>query len=327
MKGGVQSKSQRRREAASAPRANSETGGSVGVRGHLGHYRTASVCGTRVSVSFFDPPAFAALHNERCFAFVREMYEALDLVQWQTCVVCWRAWYDVPRSYHFRPQARAYSGSRAWFNFHSSSVLGATRRKDVDRWFLQRDERAGSHVDAAAFLKNNYDEATCQRLLDRLVDVHLKRDIVICSTCVPPVEDHRLCTPREIRLCDYVVDPLFTQEVDQALPVVVERWQVHIPDDEDEVPQMEHAARTTPVLGLSLQEFAAPLALLTDQEDMVISLVHPLLQVYTLRRTGQLAYVGHVRKFRQNVQKFVASLPILPQDMPFVMVRPRTLRN
>ena len=103
------------------------------------------------------------------------MYEALDLVQWQTCVVCWRAWYDVPRSYHFRPQAGAYSGSRAWFNFHSSSVLGATRRKDVDHWFLQRDDRAGSHVDAAAFLKNNYDEATCQRLLDRLVDVHLKR--------------------------------------------------------------------------------------------------------------------------------------------------------
>ena len=188
------------------------------------------------------------------------MYEALDLVQWQTCVVCWRAWYDVPRSYHFRPQAGAYSGSRAWFNFHSSSVLGATRRKDVDHWFLQRDERAGSHVDAAAFLKNNYDEATCQRLLDQLVDVHLKRDIVICSTCVPHVEDHRLCAPREIRLCDYVVDPLFTQEVDQALPVVVERWQVHIPDDEDEVPQMEHAARTTPVLGLSLQEFAAPLS-------------------------------------------------------------------
>ena len=145
--------------------------------------------------------------------------------------------------------------------------------------------------------------------------MHLKRDIVICSTCVPHVEDHRLCAPREIRLCDYVVDPLFTQEVDQALPVVVERWQVHIPDDEDEVPQMEHAARTTPVLGLSLQEFAAPLAQLTDQEEMVISLIHPLVQVYTLPRTGQLAYVGHVCNFRQNVQKFLRSLPILPQDM------------
>ena len=36
------------------------------------------------------PPAFAALHTERCLAFVREMCEALELVQWQTCVVCWK---------------------------------------------------------------------------------------------------------------------------------------------------------------------------------------------------------------------------------------------
>ena len=76
---------------------------------------------------------------------------------------------------------------------------------------------------------------------------------------------------------------------------------MHIPDNEDEVPQMEHAARTTPVLGLSLQEFAAPLAQLTDQEEIVISLIHPLVQVHTLPRTGQLAYVGHVCNFRQNV--------------------------
>ena len=171
-------------------------------------------------------------------------------------------------------------------------------------------------MDAAAFLKNNYDEVTCQRLLDRLVDVHLKRDIVICSACVPHVEDHRLCAPREIRLCDYVVDPLFTQEVDQALPVVVERWQVHIPDDEDEVPQMEHAARTTPVLGLSLQEFAAPLAQLTDQEEMVISLIHPLVQIYMLPRTGQLAYVGHVCNFRQNVQIFSRRCPSCHRTCP-----------
>ena len=60
---------------------------------------------------------------------------------------------------------------------------------------------------------------------------------------------------------------------------------------------------------------------------MVLSLVHPLVQVYTLPRIGQLAYVGHVCNFRQNVARFFTSLPVLPQDMPFVMVRPRTLRN
>ena len=102
---------------------------------------------------------------------------------------------------------------------------------------------------------------------------------------------------------------------------------MHNRDDEDEAPHMEHVARTTPVLGLTLQVFAAPVAQLSDQEEMVVSLTHPLVQVYTLPRTGQLAYVGHVCNFRQNVQKFVTSLPILPQDMPFVMVRPRTLRN
>ncbi len=48
--------------------------------------------------------------------------------------------------------------------------------------------------------------------------------------------------------------------------------------------EMEHAARTKPVLGLTLQEFAAPLAQLTDQEEMVISLDHPLVRVYRLLR-------------------------------------------
>ena len=81
------------------------------------------------------------------------------------------------------------------------------------------------------------------------------------------------------------------------------------------------------MLGLALQDFVAPVAQLTDQEEMVLSLIHPLVQVYTLPRTGQLAYAGHVCNFRQNVAKFFTSLPVLPQDMPFVMVRPRTLRN
>ena len=97
------------------------------------------------------PPAFAALHNEGCLAFVSEMYEALDLAQWQTCVVCWRAWYDVPRSYRFRPPSGTSRRGRTWFNFQSSSVLRATRRKGVDHWFIQADERAGSAAQAVAF--------------------------------------------------------------------------------------------------------------------------------------------------------------------------------
>ena len=76
-----------------------------------------------------------------------------------------------------------------------------------------------------------------------------------------------------------------------------------------------------------MQDFASPVALLTDHEEMVIALVHPLVQVYTIPRTGQLAYVGHICNFRQTVAKFLQSLPIPKKDFPFVMVRPRTLRN
>ena len=32
---------------------------------------------------------------------------------------------------------------------------------------------------------------------------------------------------------------------------------------------------------------------LTDFEQMVLALVHPLVQVYTIPTTGELAYVGH----------------------------------
>ena len=194
-----------------------------------------------------------------------------------------------------------------------------------------------------------------ERLLDRLVDPRSKRDIVICRACAPHVKDDVLDEAHTVRLCDYVVDPLYTRRPcqgslssgqdqldisetsptaehdtrceDQALPVIVERWHVHLDETANDVLLADGAIRTTPVLGFTVQEFASPVAQLSDQEEMVISLVHPLVQVYTLPRAGQLAYVGHVCNFRQQVTRFFTSLPILPQDMPFVMVRPRTVRN
>jgi len=272
------------------------------------------------------PPAFAALHQDGCLAFVRDMYEALELVKWQTCVVCWRAWYEVPRTYQFNPPSAGISTRRTWFNFQSSTVLCAARRKDVDHWFVRADDAAGSRDEAMSFLINNYDDAVSQSIRNRLVDDSLRRDIVICSACGPHVEHHRLREPSDVRLCDYVVDPLWIQVRDQALPVVAERWCVH--DEDKALPgALKPDSGTTTVLGRTLQEFAAPVAQLTDQEEMVLSLIHPLVQVYTLPRTGQLAYVGHVCNFRQNVVKFFHSLPILPADVPFVMVRPRSLRN
>ena len=49
--------------------------------------------------------------------------------------------------------------------------------------------------------------------------------------------------------------------------------------------------------------------------------------MYTQPRTGQLAYVGHICNFRQRVTTCLATLPLMPADMPFVMVRPRTCRG
>lgn len=56
----------------------------------------------------------------------------------------------------------------------------------------------------------------------------------------------------------------------------------------------------------------------------LLALVHPLVQVYTIPKTGQLAYVGHVCNFHQKVSEFLSKLPTLPANMPFVKVRPRS---
>ena len=79
------------------------------------------------------------------------MYEALDLVSWNTCVVCWRAWYAPPNGYQFQPSADDRSGGHAWFDFKSSAVLGAQRRKLVDKWFVHADGGSGSPLQAHAF--------------------------------------------------------------------------------------------------------------------------------------------------------------------------------
>ena len=81
-------------------------------------------------------------------------------------------------------------------------------------------------------------------------------------------------------------------------------------------------------LGLPLHQIAPPLAVLTDFEEMVLALVHPLVQVYTIPTTGELAYVGHVCNFRQKVSKFLSSIPAQKQSFPaMVVVRPRQVHG
>ena len=45
-------------------------------------------------------------------------------------------------------------------------------------------------------------------------------------------------------------------------------------------------------IGRTLAMIAEPLHLMTDFEEMILCLVHPLVQVYTIPKTGELAYVG-----------------------------------
>ena len=102
-----------------------------------------------------------------------------------------------------------------------------------------------------------------------------------------------------------------------------ERWQLGTSEHSEIAAASEAPSPTTKVLilGQPLAAFAPELEELTDFEEMVLALVHPLVQVYSVPSTGELAYVGHVCNFRQRVSKFLSSLPTLPVDMPFVLVR------
>ena len=118
---------------------------------------------------------------------------------------------------------------------------------------------------------------------------------------------------------------------DEGVAVLQERWQDR--DDSDVARNAESSGPVSDshslayVLGQSVHDFAEAVATLTDSEEMVLAVAHPLVQVYTIPKTGQLAYVGHVCNFRQKVSSFLSSLPTLPGDMPFVMVRPRVFKN
>ena len=82
------------------------------------------------------------------------------------------------------------------------------------------------------------------------------------------------------------------------------------------------------LLGLPLHLAAPAMAALSDFEEMVLSLIHPLVQVYTIPTTGELAYVGHVCNFRQKVSKFLSSIPVQKAKFPgMVVVRPRQLHG
>ena len=177
------------------------------------------------------PPSFAALNDEQCLRTIKQMYEFLHLVKWETCVVCWRAWYAVPVDYPFHKALGKAGEYSSWYHPFSSVILGAHRKKNVNRWLMDSD--GCQHEAARQYLEHNYPSSVCEAILARIVDAAWKRDAVICKSCAPHVQDGVLQTPVPIRLCDYAVDPVFVRGNDnsQTLSAHCERWQDHESDE------------------------------------------------------------------------------------------------
>ena len=118
--------------------------------------------------------------------------------------------------------------------------------------------------------------------------------MAICRGCQGHVGDDGILEPPgdEMRMCDYAVDPARCSLGSGGREVARERFEGAV------LPGSASDANSRSVLGHGAGEFVPALAALTDHEEMALALVHPLVQVYTLPRTGQLAYVGHICNFR-----------------------------
>ena len=123
-----------------------------------------------------------------------------------------------------------------------------------------------------------------------------KRSVTICGECGEYVGKDLLLPPPqdEMRLCDYLVDPIYSTASTEGPDVTHERF------EGTASPSSASDVGISHVIGLSIEQFAPAVAALSDHEEMVLALVHPLVQVYTIPRTGQLAYVGHICNFRQQ---------------------------
>ncbi|CAK0867486.1 unnamed protein product [Prorocentrum cordatum] len=247
--------------SSQAPRANrrlampkSARAERAGVLGREGSWKRAAEESARLCQQDGPshlPPCYAGLYQEPQRRLTSQMCGRLENAQWATCVVRWRARYDLPAEYEF---SHAQQGLRAqqapWFDPGASVITRA------------------SVEEAQCYLAANYPSGGCESIARRLHDPERRRTITICGGCHMHVgEDNVLPPPAgEMRTRDFVAGP-----------------------------------------------------------EMVLALAHPLVQVHTTPRTGQLAHVGHICNFRQKVSKFLKSLPVMPADMPVVHVRPRAL--
>ena len=139
--------------------------------------------------------------------------------------MCWRAWYDPPQDYNFQELVLGRrSAPVPWFNLAESEVLGSKRRHNVNQWRLRG---AASAEDAQRFLVANYPDREVRRITESLVCPLRKRSITICEECEQHVQtDFILAAPDSVlRLCDHVVDPVYTSECTQGPETAHERFQ------------------------------------------------------------------------------------------------------
>ena len=245
------------------------------------------------------PPSFALLNDDRSLQLISEMYQCLgEGSTWTTCVVCWKAWYAVPSDAHFsnvdaERQCSMGRARDAWFAVKQNQIL--------EHWCFASSD---SH-DADDFLNAHYTVEMANILRRQLREVG-RREIAVCAECGKIVQDNALLnTMGALRRVDMAVDPVAKSLVN-GFAVVRERWHEQVPSSSTDQAllvdrgtnplhdgQATGASDTscTPVLGYPLDVIAPAMAALSDFEEMVISLVHPLVQVYTIPTTGELAYV------------------------------------
>ena len=136
--------------------------------------------------------------------------------------------------------------------------------------------------------------------MDFSVDVRRQRDIVICKICEESMDSMGV-----LRRCDLAVDP-WSWVVEKGEFRGQERWHQHFqeaaypvnpgPDPVSPGPDAVNFVQ----LGLPLHQTVPPLAALKDFEEIVLALVHPLVQVYTIPTTGELAHVRRQMHLRSR---------------------------
>ena len=265
------------------------------------------------------PPCYLGVEDPKNLAVIGEFHDFLDQYVWSTCPTCWRAWYEPCGEHSF---SQSVGTGRPWFRPGKSNILG--------KWCFQGSEGTVADTNLLA-LNPDVLECKCGATgLEACPDglVSMDRECCKChqkqwqrmprqclDCCEASTYDRHIT-----RRADYALDPVYVVDEDSSKRCV-ETWQLRM---DPSLHEDANNPAVTRVLGLPLSLAAPPLAALSDFEEMLLSLVHPLVQVYTIPTTGEYAYVGHVCNFRQDVHKFMTTLPLPPEEAPFVFVRPRT---